>query len=99
MSELQCTDPVVEHNRSTLKELKALQDMDAAILNERQNSVLQYYLKRGRKHGIGLSIISDAPQSELLKAKTSKAYDAIVSKYPSKITVYGFEQSLMALEG
>ncbi len=79
----------IVHNHDSVNELKVINGMSSSALTERQKSVVAYYYKQGRKHGIALSMISEAPQDELFGAKSAVDYDAINSKYPHRITVYG----------
>lgn len=42
---------------------------------------------QGRKLGVAISTISEAPKEELSRANSNEQYEEIIKRYPSRITV------------
>lgn len=67
--------------------IEALQGRDIATLNADEKTTFDFFVTQGRKHGVAVSFVSEAPQEELERAKSRQEYDEIVARYPSRITV------------
>lgn len=64
-----------------------MQGRDVATLNADEKAALEFFFTQGRKYGVAIAIINEAPQEELKRANSSQEYDAIVVRYPSRITL------------
>lgn len=71
----------------SIHDVKALNGKDFAMLNNEEKAVYEFYWQQGRKFGVSLKTISDAPKEELERANSKQQYDEIVSRYPSSISV------------
>lgn len=70
-----------------ITEIEALDGMDFNMLSDAQKTTWEFFFREGRKYGVSLQRISEAPQEELARAKTQQQYDEILSRYPSRIIV------------
>ncbi|MBY7854363.1 hypothetical protein KW429_11705 [Vibrio fluvialis] len=77
----------VKPESATQVSIEDLHGRDAATLNADEKAALEFFFTQGRKYGVAISVISEAPQEELKRAKSSQEYDEIVARYPSRITV------------
>ncbi|RZQ33259.1 hypothetical protein D8T38_18410 [Vibrio vulnificus] len=72
---------------ATQVSIESLQGRDIATLSEDEKATFDFFATQGRKYGVAISVISEAPQEELERAKSRRQYDEIVARYPSRITV------------
>ncbi|MEZ8028548.1 hypothetical protein [Enterovibrio norvegicus] len=77
----------MENEQLTLEQIKDLNGLDAALLTDKQRKVCEFAHRQGRKLGVTILTVSEAPESELNKAKSAQQYDEIRSRYPSRIKV------------
>lgn len=77
----------VKSEVTTQVSIKSLQGRDIATLNEDEKATFDFFSIQGRKYGVAVSVVSEAPQKELERAKSRQEYDKIVARYPSRITV------------
>lgn len=75
--------PVTE----TQVSIEELHGRDVATLNTDEKAAFEFFVTQGRKYGVAISVISEAPQEELDRASSRQEYDEIVERYPSRITV------------
>lgn len=75
--------PVTE----TQVSIEELHGRDVATLNTDEKTAFEFFVTQGRKYGVAISVISEAPQEELDRANSRQEYDEIVERYPSRITV------------
>jgi hypothetical protein len=75
--------PVTE----TQVSIEELHGRDVATLNTDEKAAFEFFVTQGRKYGVAISVISEAPQEELDRANSRQEYDEIVERYPSRITV------------
>lgn len=71
----------------SIDDVKALNGKDFAILNNEEKAVYEFYWRQGRKFGVSVKTISEAPKEELELANSKQQYDEIVSRYPSSISI------------
>lgn len=72
---------------ATQASIESLQGRDIATLNEDEKATFDFFVTQGRKYGVAVSFVSEAPQEELERAKSRQEHDEIVACYPSRITV------------
>ncbi|EGR0524964.1 hypothetical protein ACUNRZ_003218 [Vibrio cholerae] len=72
---------------TTQASIEALQGRDVATLDADEKAILEFFFTQGRKYGVAISIISEAPQEELKRANSQQEYDEIMVRYPSRITI------------
>ncbi|EPH6098155.1 hypothetical protein ACS0KQ_003182 [Vibrio cholerae] len=72
---------------ATQVSIESLQGRDIATLNEDEKATFDFFVAQGRKYGVAVSFVSEAPQEELERANSRQEYDEIVERYPSRITV------------
>ncbi|WP_267748507.1 hypothetical protein [Vibrio cholerae] len=77
----------VKPEAATQVSIESLQGRDVATLNADEKATFDFFVTQGRKHGVAVSFVSEAPQEELERAKSRQEYDEIVARYPSRITV------------
>lgn len=77
----------------TTEEVKALDGMIFAMLNEHENEVLNYYRDQGRKFGVEVSIINEADPKELAQARSQKQADQIMKTANRRIAISIFQTS------
>ncbi|AZS26368.1 hypothetical protein DYL72_15800 [Vibrio anguillarum] len=65
--------------------IESLQGRDVATLNADEKATFDFFGTHGRKYGVTVSFISEAPQGELERATSRQEYDQIV--VPSRISV------------
>ncbi|EPQ9997518.1 hypothetical protein ACUYPW_003246 [Vibrio vulnificus] len=75
--------PVAE----TQESIEELHGRDVATLNTDEKATFEFFVTQGRKYGVAISVISEAPQEELERANSRQEYDEIVERYPSRIKV------------
>ena len=73
--------------RPTIEEVKAIDGKIFAMLNERENEVLNYYRDQGRKFGVAVSIINEADPQELAQARSKEQSDKIMKRANSRVAV------------
>lgn len=61
--------------------------MGAKPLNADEKATFDFFVTQGRKYGVDVSVVSEAPQEELERASSRQEYDEIVLRYPSLITI------------
>ncbi|MFK5949622.1 MAG: hypothetical protein QM500_12725 [Methylococcales bacterium] len=71
----------------SIDDVKTLDGKDFAMLSNDEKAVYEFYWHQGRKFGVSLKTVSDAPKEELERANSKQQYDEIVSRYPSSISV------------
>lgn len=72
---------------ATQVSIESLQGRDIATLNEDEKATFDVFVNQGRKYGVAVSFVGEAPQEELERAKSRQEYDEIVARYPSRITI------------
>lgn len=80
-------------DQPSVDEVKRINGKDAAMLNEWEKSVYDFYLLHGKKFGVSLTVVSEAPVHELESTKSRIQFEQIVSRYPSKIAVKVYKSS------
>ena len=75
------------NDQPSIEEVKALDGRIFAMLNEEEEAVLNFYLHRGRKFGVSVSIINEASKEELAKATSKQQADHILKSANSRIHV------------
>lgn len=70
-----------------VKDIESLDGLDAKSLDENQSNILRDWTLKGRRYGVAISVLNEAPQDELSQAKSCKHYDEIVARYPNRISV------------
>lgn len=71
----------------TLDAVRALAGKDFAMLTAEEKETWDFYYSQGRKYGVTVTRVTEAPDSELVSATSREQYDQLVSRYPSKIKV------------
>jgi len=67
--------------------IDALNGRDVATLTSEESAILETLKTHGRKFGVSITVLSEAPKEELERATSSQQYDQIVAHYPSRITI------------
>lgn len=67
--------------------IKTLSGRDFATLNTDEKTVFDFFTSQGRQHGISVSLVSNAPEKELLQANSPEQYDEVIKRYASSIIV------------
>ena len=67
--------------------IKALSGRDLATLKADERAVFDFFAAQGRKHGIAISFMSDAPEEEILQVSGEDQFYEVISRYPSTILV------------
>ncbi|MCG9576031.1 hypothetical protein L1D14_07240 [Vibrio tubiashii] len=67
--------------------IDSLDGCDVATLTSEERTVLDLLETHGRKFGVDVSLVSEAPKTELENSATSQHYNEIVARYPSRITI------------
>lgn len=65
----------------------SLNGRDIATLNNDEKAIFEFFLNQGRKYGVTVTYISEAPQEELKRATSREVCDQIIKRYPSRISV------------
>jgi len=73
--------------QQTLDAVRALAGKDFATLSPEEKATWDLYSSQGRKYGVTLTRVTEAPDCELARATSGAEFDQIVSRYPSKIKV------------
>lgn len=76
-----------QKEQQSIDDVKALNGRDFAMLNDKERAVYEFCLHQGRKFGVSLKLVSNAPKEQLEQARSKKQYDEIVRRYPSSISV------------
>lgn len=82
-----------DDNKPSVNEVKQIHGKDAAMLNEWEKSIYDFYLLYGNKFGVRISVVSEAPSGELDSTKSRVQFEQIISRYPSKISVKLYKPS------
>ena len=76
-----------KHNLPTTEEVKALNGKIFAMLTDRENQVLDFFRKQGRKFGVSIRIGNEADPEVLAQAKNEQQADEIMKTANSRIHV------------
>ena len=71
----------------TTDQIKALDGKIVALLAEGEKAVLDFYISRGRKYGVSVSILSDVEPEELARARNKAHAAQILNRANSRVSV------------
>lgn len=70
-----------------LQVLRRLNGKDATRLSPGQRAALEFFMRRHRRYGVSMTVINEAPVSEIQAADSADAVEAVKAQYPSRIRV------------
>lgn len=71
----------------TINEVKNLDGKIFAMLNDRENQVLDFFRQQGRKYGVAVSIINEADPEDLARTKSQEQADQVMKLANSRVSV------------
>ncbi|AIW17523.1 hypothetical protein VITU102760_24970 [Vibrio tubiashii] len=67
--------------------INSLNGRDVATLNSEESAIFETLKTHGRKFGVSITVVSEAPKEELERAVSRQEYDEIIARWPSRITI------------